>query len=122
MANGWIAYTLEREASINEVVMKLTGWRMRSYPISIYVDRELVYSGNTQRSLGYITIPVKEVRGREITVKLTGAGSESDAFGQIVEVENQELDLFRVPNAENTRGELRIVEIEFYERPNSRAL
>ena len=110
---GWITYSLERDASINEVTMKLSGWRNRSYPINIYVGEQLVYSGITPRSLGYVTIPVKEVRGREVTVKLQDNSSESDAFGQITELaETQETDATQRRNA---NSDFRIIEIEFYE-------
>ncbi|MDR1673755.1 MAG: DUF4982 domain-containing protein [Bacteroidales bacterium] len=118
VAGGQITYELQREAQIDEVVMKLTGWRMRSYPISIYVDSEQVFAGTTEKSLGYVTIPVKKTKGRNVTIRLTGNNEQSDAFGQVVEITgNIEMDLFRAPGAEDSKGELRIVEIEFYEKP-----
>jgi len=113
---GWVTYTLEREALISEVTMKLTGWRMREYPIEILVDNQVVFSGRTERSLGYVTLPVKPTRGKTVTIRLTGANTENDAFRAIVELSgNIELDLFRDPNAGASEGQLRIVEMEFYE-------
>jgi hypothetical protein len=115
-ANGWIAYELEREAYINEVALKLTGWRMRSYPISIFADSVQVFSGSTEKSLGYVTIPVKKAKAKTITVRLTGSSTEGDAFGQVVELTGtKELDMYGVPDGGQARGELRIVEAEFYE-------
>ncbi len=121
LAGGWITYTLGRMAQIDEVCMKLTGWRLRSYPIEIYAGDELVWEGETPRSLGYVHIPVKSVMAREMTVRLKGSASESDAFGQIVEVAAPaagELDLYKSEGGDQTRNELRIVEIEFKERLN----
>ena len=115
-STAWISYRLERKARIDEVCMKLTGWRMRSYPIEIYADEELIWSGNTPKSLGYIHLAVKPVVSDRITIRLQGASEESDQFGQIVEVAApaaRELDLFKAKNGDKTNHELRIVEVEF---------
>jgi hypothetical protein len=118
IATGWIKFELEHDATVNEVELKLTGWRMRSYPIQIYVDDEKVWEGETEKSLGYINIPFKPVRGRFVTIKLIGASNEKDAFGGIYEVAAKsagELDLFKDPDAAKAKGELRLVEAEIYE-------
>ncbi|HBL71574.1 MAG TPA: beta-galactosidase [Bacteroidales bacterium] len=118
LVTGWITYELERDAVINEVELKLTGWRMRSYPLQIYVDDVKVFEGETDKSLGYVALPVTPTKGRFVTIKLIGQSTDNDAFGGIVEVEAAqagELDLFKDPNATNQKGQLRIVEAEFYE-------
>ncbi len=115
---AWISYELEREACIDEICLKLTGWRMRSYPLEIFADEELIWSGDTEKSLGYIHLSVKPVTARRITIRLKGANEESDQFGQIVEVAAPaagELDLFKAKNGDKTNHELRIVEVEFKE-------
>lgn len=66
--------------------MKLTGWRMRSYPLEIYAGDELIWRGETEKSLGYVHLKVKPVPASEITIRLKGSSKEDDAFGQIVEV------------------------------------
>jgi hypothetical protein len=119
LATGWIKYELERDATISEVDLKLTGWRMRSYPIQIFVDDVKVWEGETAKSLGYVHLNFKPTRGRFVTIKLTGSAEDKDAFGGIVEVAAAtagELDLFKDPNAANAKGQLRIVEVEFYEK------
>ncbi len=118
LSTGWIRYELGRMAQIDEVCVKFTGWRMRSYPIEIYAGDELVWSGETPRSLGYVHIPVKPVMARDITIRLKGSAQDEDAFGGIVEVVAPaagELDLFKAKNADAPNNELRIVEIEFKE-------
>ena len=118
LQTAWITYRLERAARVDEICMKLTGWRMRSYPLEIYAGKELIWSGETEKSLGYIHLKVKPVRTDEITVRLKGASKEGDEFGQIVEVAAPaagELDLFKAKNGDKTNHELRIVEIEFKE-------
>ena len=96
LSNGWITYRLGRQARIDEVCMKLTGWRMREYPIEIYAGDELVWSGATTRSLGYVHLAVKPVLAQEITIRLKGASRQEEAFGQSVVIAapvNNELDL-----------------------------
>ena len=69
--------------------------------------------------LGYIHLQFKPTRGRFVTIKLTGASADKDAFGGIVEVAAAtagELDLFKDPNAARADGQLRIVEAEFFEK------
>ncbi len=116
LGTAWITYTLSRQSVIDEICLKLTGWRMRSYPIEIYADKELIWSGNTEKSLGYVHLDVKPVLTRSVTIRLKGSTSISDAFGQITELAApQELDLYKTPGSEKTGNELRIVEIEFLE-------
>ena len=59
---AWITYRLERKAEIDDICIKLTGWRKRSYPLEVFADDELIWSGDTEQSLGYIHLSVKPVR------------------------------------------------------------
>jgi hypothetical protein len=119
LTTAWITYKLERKAFVNDICLKLTGWRLRSYPLEVYAGKTLIWSGETERSLGYIhLVPTKRVKTDNITIRLKGAGKDKDAFGGIVEVAEPaagELDLFKAKNGGNTKNELRIVEIEFIE-------
>ena len=119
LSTAWITYRLAKKAVVDDICLKLTGWRMRSYPLEIYAGKQLIWSGETQRSLGYIHIkPTKAVKTNQITIRLKGAGKDKDAFGSIVEVAEPaagELDLYKAKNGEDTKNELRIVEIEFLE-------
>jgi hypothetical protein len=111
-----ITYTLSKPSVVNECVIKLTGWRSKSYPIRILADGKEVYKGNTAQSLGYITIPLEPVLAQNIKIELIGANTEKDGFSKIVEVEaTKDLDLFKDKTAVDAKGQLRIVEIEFYE-------
>ena len=117
LSTAWITYKLERKAVISDICMKLTGWRLRSYPLEIYAGKKLIWSGETPRSLGYVHLtPTQQVKTNEITIRLKGAGKDKDAFGGIVEVAEPaagELDLFKAKNGGDTKNELRIVEVEF---------
>jgi beta-galactosidase len=118
LRTGWITYQLGRMAEIDEICLKLTGWRMRSYPLEIYAGNKLIWAGETERSLGYVHLPVKPVTTREITVRLRGAAEVGDAFSGITEVvapAGGELDLYKAREPDKASHELRIVEIEFKE-------
>lgn len=119
LSTGWITYRLERRAAIDDICVKLTGWRQRSYPLDVYAGDTLVWSGNTDRSLGYVHLNIEHPVLSDIyTIRLKGAADDSDAFGQIVEVVEPkagELDLFKAEGGDKANNELRIVEIEFLE-------
>ena len=119
LSTAWIKYRLEKKTVIDDICLKLTGWRLRSYPLEIYAGKTLIWSGDTERSLGYIHLkPTKRVKTNEITIRLKGAGKDKDAFGGIVEVAEPaagEHDLFKAKNGGETKSEIRIVEIEFLE-------
>lgn len=119
LSTAWITYQLARKAVISDICLKLTGWRLRSYPLEVYAGKKLIWSGDTERSLGYIHLtPTQRVNTNEITIRLKGAGKDKDAFGGIVEVAEPaagELDLFKAKNGGETKNELRIVEIELLE-------
>jgi len=109
-----ITYTLTRPARLSEVVLKLAGWRERSYPLKIYVDDQEAWSGLTPKSLGYVTLPLKPVQGRTVRIELAGRAEEGGGI-KLTEVANQ------ANTATGTKGvptsTLSIVEAEFYERP-----
>ena len=119
LSTAWITYRLDKKTEVDDICLKLTGWRLRSYPLEVYAGKTLIWSGETERSLGYIHLkPAKQVKTNEITIRLKGAGKDKDAFGGIVEVAEPtagELDLFKAKNGGDTKSELRIVEIEFLE-------
>jgi hypothetical protein len=119
LSTAWITYRLANETVVDDISLKLTGWRMRSYPLEIYAGKELIWNGETERSLGYIHLtPAKSVKTNEITICLNGVSKDKDAFGGIVEVAEPaagELDLYKAKNGGATNSELRIVEIEFLE-------
>lgn len=115
---GKITYTLTKPSIVNECVVKFTGWRRKSYPIRILADNEVVFQGDTEQSLGYITIPLKPILAKKITIELIGANTDNDAFDKIIEVDpNNELDMFKDKEGAEAKGQLRIVEIEFYAKP-----
>jgi hypothetical protein len=116
--NAWITYRLERRATIDEVSLKLTGWRSQSYPIEIYAGDKLIWKGLTGMSLGYVYLHIDHpVTADSITIRLTDETSRHDAFGNIVEVEARHAN--EMDNGGTGRNiRLRIVEADFLEELN----
>ena len=115
LSTAWITYTLERDAEIDDICIKLQGWRSRSYPLEVYAGNTLIWSGNTDKSLGYIHLNVeKPVRANTITIRLKGNTSDKDAFGQIIEVEAKAANTMELEKS-SSKHQLRIIEVEFLE-------
>lgn len=122
LSTAWISYELVRPSQVDEISLKLTGWRRRSYPLEVYADSTLVWSGSTPMSLGYVSLPLKStdsskkpIQVSKITIRLKGASTESEAFGQITELAApvaNELDLYKAKDGDKVKSELRIVEID----------
>lgn len=112
LSTGWIQYELERTADLSEIAMKLNRWRTRSYPIEISIDGEVVFSGNTEKNLGYYTVEFPPTTGKKVLVKLIGANIDGDAF-DIVEITGKKEPAG--DGASEAKGSLDLREIEFYE-------
>ena len=129
LSTAWITYELTEPAAVNEISLKLTGWRQRSYPLEVLADGQVIWCGNTEKSLGYVSLFIdKPIKAKTYTIRQTGSATDKDAFGQVTELAGgnasalglplategtQELDLYKTPGSEQVKGELRIVEIDF---------
>ena len=114
LSTAWITYQLEREANIDDVCLKLREWRKNSYPLEVYAGNTLVWSGKTERNLGYIHLKTMPMRTDNITIRLKGSVSVKDAFGEIVEVEDKASNT-RVQEKADEERYLPIIEVEFLE-------
>ncbi len=108
-----IEYELAREANINQVVVKLSGWRSKKYPLRISIDGKKVFEGLTNLSLGYSTIDFPATKGKKVKIELVGDTNESNAIN-LVEITGK-VDKAGVNDKEDSSQRLPIVEIEFYE-------
>ena len=113
-----ITYKLAETATLTEISLKLSGWRERGYPLRVFVDGEEAWHGMTPKSLGYVTLPLRPVRGRSggstVRLELNGEADESDAI-KLTEVANQAIT--DTGANQTPKGVLSIVEIEFYRAP-----
>ncbi len=117
LSTAWITYELAEPEAIDEISLKLTGWRQRSYPLQVVADGVVVWQGNTDKSLGYVSLFIKNpVKARRYTIRQVGSATDKDAFGQVTELAGgpaTELDLYKTPGGDRVKGELRIIECDF---------
>ena len=113
--SAWICYTLTDDAPIDQVCLKMSGFRSTSYPIAIYAHpsdggQEVeVWRGTTPKSLSYVRLPLKNVpRARKYTIRLVGQTDLGDAFGAVKELEARNDE-----KQNKGRKTLKIIEAEF---------
>jgi beta-galactosidase len=109
---AWISYELQEKSRIDEVVLKLNGFRTKQYPIRILVDDKEVFKGLTHQSLGYVNIKCIPIIGQKVTILLADQ-SLMDNKPQMTEMNGKNLDDGNNPNL-NSKGSLGIIEVEIY--------
>lgn len=113
-SNSWITFKLERVGKIDDISLKLSGWRRRSYPLEIYAGKELIWSGQSPKSLGYIHIELeKPVETDTITISMKGAAQDNDAFGELIEVAGNAANEMEAKTS--SKNALSIIEADFNE-------
>lgn len=114
LETAWIEYTLEREATVSEMTLKLNNFRSRVYPLLITVDGKEAFNGNTQTTLGYYTIQCKPTRGKKVRIQLAGTAANKDNNAG-VEVNGKKLDDGVARDDAKAKGTLSVIEVEIYE-------
>ncbi|KAL5425732.1 hypothetical protein PMIN04_002346 [Paraphaeosphaeria minitans] len=72
--NSTITYELADTYSVDQVVLKLSNFRTKQYPLTVKVDDTEVWSGTTATSLGYITLKFDETKGKSVSLVRRGTG------------------------------------------------
>ncbi|ALI99872.1 glycoside hydrolase family 2 protein [Rufibacter tibetensis] len=114
LSTAWIEYTLEREAIVSEITVKLNNFRSRVYPLIITVDGKEAFRGNTKNSLGYYTIKCTPQKGTKVRIQLAGATAASGG-NTGVEVNGKKLDDGVARDDAKAKGTMSIIEAEIYE-------
>ena len=114
LSTAWIEYELEKEATVSQVCLKLNNFRSRTYPLRITVDGKEVFNDTTYRSLGYVTLNCKPVKGKNVRIELVGVSKEGGGQ-QMVEVGGKKLDDGVTRDDAKAKGTLSIIEVEIYE-------
>lgn len=111
---AWASVRLERAAAIDDICLKLSGWRSKSYPLEVYADSVKVWSGVTEKSLGYVHLRIPHpVAAQTYTIRLVDAVNQKDAFGAVVELAGGAANAMdRQRTGQRTLG---IVEADFME-------
>lgn len=91
--SAWITYTLAEKTAIDDVCLKLKGFRRTSYPLAIYADGVKVWEGWTPKSLSYVHIPLTGApAASEYTIRMLGRSTTRDAFTDIRELDSRNDD------------------------------
>ncbi|TXC70458.1 glycoside hydrolase family 2 protein [Sphingomonas ginsenosidivorax] len=85
-ATAWIEYRFDTPVTLNEIELKLVGWRSRGYPLRITLDGREIWTGETERQLGYASVSFPAATGRVLRLTQIAPTQDRDAFGKIVEL------------------------------------
>ncbi|MEJ2883216.1 glycoside hydrolase family 2 protein [Pedobacter sp. GR22-6] len=117
LSTAWIRYELAKASTVTAVALKLNGFRSKSFPIRILVDQEEVFKGNTVPGLGYFTTPVKPIKGKTVTIQLTGSSADQQAGPVGTEMNGKKLDDGIEVKGLKGKGVLSIIEADIFEQP-----
>ena len=107
---AWITYTLTEDTQIDDICVKMKGFRATTYPIAVYAGDVKVWEGWTPKSLSFIHIPLKNApKSRSYTIRSLGASTTKDAFGAVRELDSRNDDKI----AAGGKNAIKILEIEF---------
>ncbi len=114
LENAWITYKLNEKTFVDEITIKLTGWRDKLYPLAIYSAGKKVWEGYTYPTLGYCHIQINNpIKTDNITIKMLGGTKSKSESGDTTELaggKTGELDRIATKKGQVN---LRIVEIDF---------
>jgi hypothetical protein len=116
LSTAWISYTLANKEKISEVVLKLNGFRTKTYPLKIFVDDKLVFNATTEKTLGYFTAVCKPTIGKTVKIMLAGE-TQKDGKELMKEMGGKTLDDGLDQVNTNAKGTLGIIEAEIYRKP-----
>jgi hypothetical protein len=85
VATAWIKYDLGRVSDINQIKVRFNNGATRTHPVRIDIDGVQVFSGNTTTTTGYWQISFAPVRGRYVTITMTGNNSAGSGWFSILE-------------------------------------
>ena len=113
---AWVKYTLSEDTDIDEICLKMKGFRSTSYPIRVYAHPEgseeavMIWEGWTPKGLGFahLPIPADAPKARRYSIHQVGSSTSKDAFGAIKEMDSRN-------DEKESKGShsLKIIEIEF---------
>jgi hypothetical protein len=116
LGTGWIEYKLEKKSRIDEIAVKLSGWRTRSYPIVVTANDSIIFRGITEPNLGFFYIePHFPVYTDNINIRLFGQTEYNDVY-KLVEITGKLDKETANDKAVQNANSLNIAEIELFEK------
>ena len=111
--NAWITYQMGKKTAIDEIAMKLTGWRDKMYPLVIYAGKKKIWEGYTYPCLGYVHIKIdKPVKAKDITIKMIGDTKSKTQMSDTKELAGGKASTLDFIGITKGKPVLRIVEID----------
>ena len=124
-----VTYTLRDFAVIDDICLKLSGWRSTNYALEVEADGKVLWRGITPTSLGYVHLEIDEpIRAKAYTIRAIDKtkvnrreedfkDAEANRFSNITEVAGGKAnELDATVQTEDEVQPLRIVEVEFLYR------
>ncbi len=87
VGTAWIKYDLGTVSDINQIKIRFNNGASRTHPIRIDIDGIGVFSGNTTTTTGYWQTSFVPVRGRYVTITMTGNNSAGSGWFSILETQ-----------------------------------
>lgn len=81
---------MAEDTPLEEICLKMVGFRSKSYPLEIYAGKTLVWKGDTQKSISYLCLRLL-TKGIHFTytIKMVGTTQDGDAFSGVKEVDKK---------------------------------
>ncbi len=112
LQNAWVKVKLARKANIRQVVLRMDGFRSTSYPLEIWADGKLVFSGYTPKNLGHCYLNFTEtVNTDQYEIRMIGEATVKEAFGSMTELAAKK----KVSTKASKSNTLSIIEMAFNE-------
>lgn len=121
-----VTFTLRDSALIDDICIKLAGWRSTNYALEVEANGKVLWSGITPTSLGYVHLEINEpVRAKNYTIRAIEGSkatklaknfndAEAARFSKITEVAGGKAnELDATAKSQGKIQPLRIVEVEF---------
>lgn len=112
--NAWITYHLAKKEKVDEITVKLTGWRDKMYPLAIFAGKKKIWEGYTYACLGDVHINIdKPVKAKDITIRMIGDAKSKAMLSDTKELAGGKASSLDFIGIKKGKPVLRIVEIDF---------
>lgn len=112
--NAWITYQFAKKEKVDEITVKLTGWRDKMYPLAIFAGKKKVWEGYTYACLGYVHVKIdKPVKAKDITITMMGDAKSKTQLSDTKELAGGKASTLDFIGIKKGKPVLRIVEIDF---------
>lgn len=121
LSTASVTYTLAHRATVCDIALKLGDWKSRRYPLEVLAGDQVVWSGLTDGSLGYVHLVIDHpVSSTTYTIRMTAPTQKIDLSNQVGELAGGKTN--QLEGGKTGKGTLKIIEVDFLERPRPKAV